>query len=1545
MRIFLIKDCFDKSAKDELQAEYKIQPISEWQRELDLPEGMYTYILSGKVVDADYVPIPGDELIFILQPGSSTSSWLGIIAGTILIGLNFTPFGAGWAGYVGGSLIAGALIGEVAKLFTPDVSTSVSNFDNSQTYNWDGIQNIYGEGLPVPVVFGRHRVGGNVIAGFVTGDSESGMQKNKYLHLLLAVSEGEIYGVEEDSILLGSTKISEFDEGVDVFSTSGTGDQTIQPGFSDIRRRYLFSAARLTYDSGYIYTLQDEADSALISIMFPALFNVNDKGDLQNQSVRFTVEYTAAEGTDWVQIADFTCTGKVRSSLEFDYKLKFPSVSRWKLRITRITRELTGSKESGDSYFKSIEEITDAKISYKHTAVLGLKLKATDRISGSVPNVTAIVKGLKLIDVRTGVENPDTYRNPANIVYRILTDKRWGLGRFFDESNLHMDSLCEFADICDTLTTYKVYDPATGAYIEKTEKLFEIDLVLDQPYQAFALLQKILSTCRAVPVPQGNKLKIVVEQAAPYTQLFNMGNIVADSFSQSFTSFNDIPNQIDADYTDSENDYERTKVSIVDTSRLDEATRTKSIQLFGLTTQSRVRRECLYNLRKLKGQRQSVSFEAELAAVVSEVGDVIKVQHDMPGYGSGGRVRLESNKLLFEKPVSVESGKTYRLLVRRRDNTVYTHSFVAQSTGFLAEITISYVDFERDDIYVFGELNREGKLYVISRISKGSVKNTVKISGYEYNESVFTAIDVDVEDIKYSNLGLTDSGVVDEDGAVVKVPVKPVDPASVPVPFVQNIQVIQHGAVVVYAGASTTNVYVSWDMLRVPNLPAAIIARYEILLSDDGENWKKAAETTGTAVTLSGIEFDQQYYAAVKAYSIYGTTNSPETHSAESIAHGFLISVPVPGAVSGLLSAKGLYKIDVRVLFETFPTFKTVDLYMSASNLRETAELIASAESGRFSVAVDGVGAVRYFWARLRDVFDGSGMWYPDSDEGVRGHTETDAALLWAALAEGADPEELRERFNNYPDTDEIERSIAGIFMFEEGMFEDGMFEKRLSDLRPLWPFIYDFTAQTETNFAQIAIGFEGIVSTVAALQDDVVTQYSQITQTIDGITSDVQDLSDAQVLQATQIIQLADSIALRVAQADYDYDMSLLGSALAAIELDIDSISSTVYDSSTGLLSRMVQQENQFNLSVMNLATGKAITGLFVSGNPALNTSEIGLMADKVYIYSPHSGNQKMAMFDTTGGRFGFNGDMIVTGTITADKYAELRNTLVYNGADSLGSGFPFDVPFTIPSEVTSIKSIKLSFKIMPYRAYSKAVMTTDSSTSSNAIATQYITHGHRVYIRDTSTMDGSYLYWVGGKLYCDGGGEVVFSNEQGHSHKIVIEHGNYNGNTGNFVILKDGKLCVWSGASGGSVQTTSTNGHTHTLSIVSDSSMSSNTASNARRVFYRSGELRCTFEGNKYVYTNTVTVQELGDHNHTIYGHTHDIDYGIFEQATAPNITLARDNGSGFTNIGTYSSDQLDLELKTHFSGTGWKALRFSATSNCRISFVLQLKTDLTA
>lgn len=62
----------------------------------------------------------------------------------------------------------------------------------------------------------------------------------------------------------------------------------------------------------------------------------------------------------------------------------------------------------------------------------------------------------------------------------------------------------------------------------------------------------------------------------------------------------------------------------------------------------------------------------------------------------------------------------------------------------------------------------------------------------------------------------------------------------------------------------------------------------------------------------------------------------------------------------------------------------------------------------------------------------------------------------------------------------------------------------------------------------------------------------------------------------------------------------------------------------------------------------------------------------------------------------------ILLAGTIRAESYLELRQTYVYNGDDSLDSSKPLEIPFKIVSEMTALISVKLSFRIMKYRAYS---------------------------------------------------------------------------------------------------------------------------------------------------------------------------------------------------------------------------------------------------
>jgi len=62
---------------------------------------------------------------------------------------------------------------------------------------------------------------------------------------------------------------------------------------------------------------------------------------------------------------------------------------------------------------------------------------------------------------------------------------------------------------------------------------------------------------------------------------------------------------------------------------------------------------------------------------------------------------------------------------------------------------------------------------------------------------------------------------------------------------------------------------------------------------------------------------------------------------------------------------------------------------------------------------------------------------------------------------------------------------------------------------------------------------------------------------------------------------------------------------------------------------------------------------------------------------------------------------------------YKLIRNTYVFNGNDSLDATYPYVLDFEIVDEMTRIASVKLSFKISDFRAYSKAAASGGGSTS----------------------------------------------------------------------------------------------------------------------------------------------------------------------------------------------------------------------------------------
>lgn len=242
----------------------------------------------------------------------------------------------------------------------------------------------------------------------------------------------------------------------------------------------------------------------------------------------------------------------------------------------------------------------------------------------------------------------------------------------------------------------------------------------------------------------------------------------------------------------------------------------------------------------------------------------------------------------------------------------------------------------------------------------------------------------------------------------------------------------------------------------------------------------------------------------------------------------------------------------------------------------------------------------------------------------------------------------------------------------------------------------------------------------------------------------------------------------------------------------------------------------------------------------------------------------------------------ILLAGTIRAETYLELRNTYVYNGDDSLDNSKPLEVPFKIVSEMIDIRSVKLSFRLMSYRAYSTAAASGGGSTSG---------------------LDGIVMTGY------DGPGSTQYDGSGGSGSATPGTNSTGAGQTG----YSDGPGSHFHYITGGS--------HSHTVNSHQHSTPS-------------------------HSHSITNHSHTVGFHTHSTPNHAHGVTYGIHEESNSPTVHYHVDNGAGFgAPSGNYTTSQLDLVITGLISGSGWKAIRFDTNLRCRISAIIECKLDIDA
>jgi hypothetical protein len=185
------------------------------------------------------------------------------------------------------------------------------------------------------------------------------------------------------------------------------------------------------------------------------------------------------------------------------------------------------------------------------------------------------------------------------------------------------------------------------------EKRCRFDGVFDQQDNpGWDAVMDIFQCGRAVPVKVGSKVIPVWDRPRDPVGLFSMANIVEGSFRVDYLSPDNNPNSLEVEILDRDKGYERKTIlvdhpSIQDPSKFN-SYRRERFSRPGVVRRSQATRDAYYRLNKYNLIRRNFYFNVGPDALHLLPGDRVLIAHDVPYYGTSGRlpedfVRLNSH--------------------------------------------------------------------------------------------------------------------------------------------------------------------------------------------------------------------------------------------------------------------------------------------------------------------------------------------------------------------------------------------------------------------------------------------------------------------------------------------------------------------------------------------------------------------------------------------------------------------------------------------------------------------------------------------------------------------------------------------------------------------------------------------------------------------------------------------------------------------------------------------------------------------------------------
>jgi hypothetical protein len=509
-----------------------------------------------------------------------------------------------------GSTLAQSVLGKEPDL--PDYSTALADrglLVNTQS----SVANI-------DVIYGTRKVGGNFVF-FETSGAD-----NKFLDMVLVIGEGEIESI--DQIYLN-----------DVAITDSKFGSTISAGSSITK-----TVRAESWSYGYA-----EKASGLNEI---DTISVQKKYSRSACTLNSSYGVKADGKTIWVSNgcrADFKVTD-VQTA---------PSGTLFLGSENAEAYIHTGAdNQTADTYLQDRVSAWTSAHRLQGTAYVYLRLTYDQEMfPGGIPTITADVKGVKVYDPRTSTTAWSD--NPALCIRDYLTNTRYGRG--IDSSLIDDTSFSAAANYCDELVTIG------GESIKR----YTLNGVVDTSRTSLDNIKEMLTACRGFLVFTGGKYRLIIDKPETATFTFDEDNITG-SWSIGLGNKQNTFNRIRVNFFNPDRSWqpdvtavESTALRANDNGLLLE----REIELPFTTSEARAKAIATMNLNQSR-QQVTCEFTATIEGLRCEVGDVVNITHETPGW-SAKKFRIVE--------MALQSTDEVRIKAIEYDATVYDFGTIPAS--------------------------------------------------------------------------------------------------------------------------------------------------------------------------------------------------------------------------------------------------------------------------------------------------------------------------------------------------------------------------------------------------------------------------------------------------------------------------------------------------------------------------------------------------------------------------------------------------------------------------------------------------------------------------------------------------------------------------------------------------------------------------------------------------------------------------------------------------------------------------------------------------